>query len=108
MKKYTSRFNRRTAPRWVKTSIIIFFLIGVGSVVIIMAKDTVPLMHAVASPAGQVPSTGMGEVTMAPEEQLVTDVFFLSHDVNDKISSPVDNSRECRAEQGIATDCVYN
>jgi len=105
--KQVRHLGMRSAPRWIRTSIAVLMLIGVGLLAVNVAKDSVPALHTFAAPA--VPSVQASErsATAMPEQRLTTQEF-LARDVNAKISVPVPSPRECRPELGIVTDCTFN
>jgi hypothetical protein len=76
-------------------------------VAISVAKESGSAPHAFAAPAVQDVAANARTAVMAPREPLSTDEFLV-HDLNDKISSPLESPRECKPEQGITTECVYN
>ncbi len=107
VEKQARHVGIHTAPRWLRTSIIVLVLIGAVLLTISAGKESVPSLHALATPA--VPSVQASErgATATSDQRLTTQAFF-ARDMNDKISVPVATPRECQPELGIVTECTFN
>ena len=105
MDKATHHFNHHKVPGWLKTCVIVLGLIAVGFVAITAAENTKPPLNAVATPAVPGAEATAANTMTASDERLSTD-DRLSHNPNDKISTPASTPRECRPDQGIVTDCA--
>jgi hypothetical protein len=104
--KATHQLYRRKVSRSVKATLAVLVLIAAGTVALTMAEKLGQPMHEVATPAPQSFAATSNNGANAPSKQLSTEEF-LSSNVNDKISSPISGPRECRPEQGIVNDCIY-
>ena len=104
--KATHQLNRRKLSGSVKTTLVALGLIVAGALAIAVADNAGQSMHAVATAVPQSFAANADNGTNAPGKQLSTEEF-LSSNVNDKISSPMSGPRECRPDQGIVSDCIY-
>ena len=105
--KATYQMNRRKVPGAVTTTLVALVLVFACVVGINLTEKLGSSMHAVAIASPQsFASTTTNGGNATPGTRLSNEDFLLSN-VNDKISSPISEPRQCRPELNIVTDCIF-
>jgi hypothetical protein len=106
-----SRFQRRSSDltrlTWLKTASVALGVILAAAVAITVADDTAALLHAVAATSvWGVQATSVNGAKVSDEQPSADD--HLSPNPTDTSGMPAGTPRECRPNQGIVTDCIFN
>jgi hypothetical protein len=105
--KVTQRASRNNVPGWVKTSLLVFGLASAVVVAITVAEERGPQRMAIAASMAQGPESGASNAPQPPGGQMSPDSTPIARPA-DAASVSIDESRECRPEQGIVTSCTFD
>lgn len=107
MHQATRHTGRRHFAGWLTT-----ILVAIGSAVLVLvafatADERAPAQHAV--PATQEFNTEVGAIDTASElDEGHSTADHIPRDSNDRFGNQMSQPRECRPDQGIATDCTFD
>jgi len=105
--KVTQCANRNNVPGWVKTSLLVFGLASAVVVAITVAEERGPQRMAIAASMAQGPESGASNAPQPPGGQLSSASAPAASPAG-AASVSIDESRECRPEQGIVTSCTFD
>ena len=96
--------ERKNFKPVVKATIVVLALLLIGYFATTAAKRITLLPAAVTAPAKD---TAIAPVPLSPEQRGPAQGASKRDAVKDK-SGPIDDSRECKVEEGIVTHCIFN